>query len=130
VFDIVILLSSARIGISSRSLALKARPVDARRCGAGALDADGLGWRRDHTERLIGRVKGHGVDDLQIVHGRGDRDRRVTELAQNRELKVAVAFALAAAPPIAGDRDGAAGDRVEPRHIRQRHLLCPPVAAR
>ena len=31
----------------------EARPVDARRCGAGALNADRMGWRRDHTERLI-----------------------------------------------------------------------------
>jgi hypothetical protein len=29
-----------------------------------------VGWRRDHTERLTGRVAGHGGDDLQIVHGR------------------------------------------------------------
>jgi hypothetical protein len=27
----------------------EARPVDARRCGVGALNADRLGWRRDHT---------------------------------------------------------------------------------
>jgi hypothetical protein len=32
-----------------------------------------VGWRRDHTERLIGGVAGHGADDLQIVHCRGDR---------------------------------------------------------
>jgi hypothetical protein len=64
-----------------------------------------VGWRRDHTERLIGRIAGHGGDDLQIVHGRGDRHRRVTELAQDGEFQVAVAFAVAAAPPIARDRD-------------------------
>jgi hypothetical protein len=40
----------------------EARPVDARRCDAGALNADRLGWRRDHTERLIGGVAGQGVD--------------------------------------------------------------------
>ena len=67
----------------------KARPVDAGRCGARALDADRMGWRRDHTERLIGWVAGHGVDDLQIVHGRGDRHRRVPssrKMANSRSL--------------------------------------------
>jgi hypothetical protein len=54
-----------------------------------------VGWCRDHTERLIGWVAGHGVDDLQIVHGRGDRHRRVTELAQDGEFQVAVAFVQA-----------------------------------
>ena len=60
---------------------------------------------------------------LQIVHGRGDRHRRVTELAQDGEFQVAVAFALATAPPIARDRDGAADDGIEPRHVREGHLL-------
>ena len=73
-----------------------------------------MGWRRDHTERLIGWIAGHGGDDLQIVHGRGDRHRRVTELAQDGEFQVAVAFALATAPPIARDRDGAADNGAEP----------------
>ncbi len=82
-----------------------------------------IAWGRDHTERLIGWVAGHGVDDLQIVHGRGDRHRRVTELAQDGEFQVAVAFALATAPPIARDRDGAADDGIEPRHVRQGQLL-------
>ena len=82
-----------------------------------------VGWRRDHTERLIGWIAGHGGDDLQIVHGRGDRHRRVTELAQDGEFQVAVAFALATAPPITRDRDGAADNGIEPRHVRQGHLL-------
>jgi hypothetical protein len=81
-----------------------------------------VGSRRDHTERLIGGVAGHGVDDLQIVHGRGDGHRRVTELAQDGEFQVAVAFALATAPPIARDRDGAADNGIEP-HVREGHLL-------
>jgi hypothetical protein len=55
-------------------------------CGAGALDADRVNWRRDHIERLVGWVAGHGVDDLQIVYGRGDGHRRVTELAQDGEF--------------------------------------------
>jgi hypothetical protein len=58
---------------------------------------DRVGWRRDHTERLIGRVAGHGGDDLQIVHGRGDRHRRVTALAQGGEFEIAVALALLSA---------------------------------
>jgi hypothetical protein len=95
-------------------LSAEARPIDTRRCGAGALDADRVGWRRDHTERLIGWIAGHGGDDLQIVHGRGNRHRRVTELAQDGEFQVAVAFAFATTPPIARDRDGAADNGVEP----------------
>ena len=39
------------------------------------------------------------------MHGRGDGHRRVTELAQDGEFKVAVAFALATAPPIAVSLD-------------------------
>ena len=89
------------------------------RCGSGALDADRLGWRRDHTERLIGGVAGHGVDDLQIVHGRRGRRWRMTELAQDGELQVAVALTLATATPIARDRNGAADDGVERGHVRE-----------
>jgi hypothetical protein len=59
-------------------------------------------------ERPIGRVAGHGADDLQIVHGRGNGDRRVTEIAHDGEFQVALAFALTTAPPIARDRDGPA----------------------
>jgi hypothetical protein len=73
------------------------------------LDADRVGWRRDHTERLIGGIAGRRVDDLQIMHGRGDRHWRVTELAQNGEFQVAVAFALARAPPITRDPTWTAG---------------------
>jgi hypothetical protein len=51
---------------------------------------------------------------LGRLHGRGDRHRRVTELAQDGQFQVAVAFALATAPPIARDRDGAADDGIEP----------------
>jgi len=89
-----------------------------------------VGWRRDHTERLIGWVAGHGVDDQQIVHGRGDRHRRVTELAQDGEFQVAVAFALSTAPPIARDRDGAADNGVEPRidQMLKGEFWCLPVA--
>jgi hypothetical protein len=61
---------SAQLGRGPENLGNRA-PANYR-CGAGALDADRVGWRRDHTERLIGWVAGHGVDDLQIVHGRGD----------------------------------------------------------
>ena len=43
-----------------------------------------------------------------------DRHRRVTELAQNGKFQVAVALALATAPPIARDRDGAADNGAEP----------------
>jgi hypothetical protein len=43
-------------------LGAEARPVDAGRCSAGALDADRVGWRRDHAEWLIGRVAGHRGD--------------------------------------------------------------------
>jgi hypothetical protein len=111
-------------------LGAEARPVDARWCGARALDADRAGWRRDHAERLIGGVAGHGVDDLQIVHGRGDGHGRVTELAQDGEFQVAVAFALATATPIARDRDRAADNGIEPRHVREGHLFRPAVAAR
>jgi 5-formyltetrahydrofolate cyclo-ligase len=102
--------------------------VDTRSVEQRAPDADGLGWRRDHTERLIGGVTGHRVHNLQIVHGRGDGHRRVTELAQDGEFQVAVAFALATAPPIARDRGGAADDGVEPRHVREGYLLRPTVA--
>ena len=49
-------------------LRAETRPVDARRCAEEALDADRVGWCRDHTERLIGWVAGHRIDDLQIVH--------------------------------------------------------------
>lgn len=80
------------------------RPVDARRCGAGALDADHMGWCHDHTEW----GKGHGGDDLHIVYGPGNRRRRGTKLAQNGEFQVAGPFALATAPPIARNREGAA----------------------
>jgi len=52
-----------------------------------------------------------------------DRHRRVTELAQNGKFQVAVALALATAPPIARDRDGAADDGVEPRHVYEGYLL-------
>jgi len=96
----------------------------------GALDTDRVGWRRDHTERLIGGVAGHGADDLQIVHCRGDRHRRVTELAQDGEFQVAVAFALATTPLVARDRDRPADDGIQPQHIREGHLLRPAVAAR
>ena len=84
-----------------------------------------IAWvgRRDHTEGLISGVLGHRGDDLQVVHGRGDRHRRVTEFAQDGEFQVAVAFALATAPPIACDRDRAADDGVELRHFREGHLL-------
>src|SRR5438270_1356071 len=75
-------------------LGAEARPVDANRRGAGALDADHMGRSRYHTERPIGGVAGHGVDDLQIVHGRRDRHRRVTELAQDGDFQIAVALAL------------------------------------
>ena len=54
-------------------LSAEARPLDAPGCGAGALDADRVGWCCDHTERLIGGVAGHGVDNLQVVHGGGGR---------------------------------------------------------
>ena len=54
----------------------------------------------------------------------------MTQLAQNGEFQVAVAFALATAPPIARDRDGAADDGVEPRHVHEGYLLRPAVAAR
>ena len=104
-------------------LGAETRPVDARRCVAGALDADRVGWRRDHTERLIGGISRHGVDDVQIVHGRRDSHWRMTELAQDGELQVAIAFALATTPPIARDRDGAADNGAEPRHVREGHLL-------
>ena len=103
-------------------LGAETRPVDAHRCGARSLDADRPGWRRDHTERLIGGVAGHGIDHLQIVDGRGDRHRRVTELAQDGEFQATVAFALTTAPPIGCDRDGAADDGVEARHVREGHL--------
>ena len=82
-----------------------------------------MGWRRDHIERLIGWVAGYRVDDLQIVHGRGDRHWRVTELAQDRKFQVAISFALATAPPITRDRDGASDNGVEPWHVCQGHLL-------
>src|SRR5215468_11110918 len=114
----------------SKVLGAEPRPVNAHRCGAGTLDADRLGWRGDHAERLIGGIAGHGVDDLKIVHSRGDRHRRVTELAQDGEFQVAVAFALATAPTIARDRDRAADDGVEPRHVREGYLLRPAVAVR
>ena len=60
---------------------------------------------------------------MQIVHGRGDRHGRVTELAQNGEFQVAVAFALATAPPIARDRDRTADNGIKPRHLREGYLL-------
>jgi hypothetical protein len=50
-----------------------------------ALDADRVGWRRARTERLIGWAVRHGVDDLQIVHGRGDR---LSPLLTNRPQNV------------------------------------------
>src|SRR5215813_9325385 len=104
-------------------LVAETRPVDARRCSAGALDADRVGWRRDHIERLIGWVAGHRVHDLQIMHRRGDGHWRVTELAQDGEFQVAVAFSLATAPPITRHRDGAADNGVEPWHVCEGHLL-------
>ena len=64
-----------------------------------------------------------GFWPLLAVHGRGDGHRRVTELAQNGEFQVAVAFALATAPPIARDRDRTADDGVEPRHVHKGYLL-------
>ena len=47
----------------------------------------------------------------------------MTELAQDGELQVAIAFALATAAPISRDRHGAADDGVERRHVCERHLL-------
>jgi hypothetical protein len=52
----------------------------------------------------------------------GERQSQV-ELAQDGEFEIAVALALATAPPIARDRDGAAGDGVERRHVREGNLL-------
>jgi hypothetical protein len=52
-----------------------------------------------------------------------EADTRVTELAQDGEFQVAGGFALATAPPIARDRDRAADDDIEPRHVREGHLL-------
>ena len=104
-------------------LGAETRPVDARRCAAEVLDADRVGWRRDHTERLIGGISRHEVDDLQIVHSRRDRHWRMTELAQDGEFQVAIAFALATAAPIARDGDGAADDGVQPRHVREGYFL-------
>jgi hypothetical protein len=82
-----------------------------------------VGWRRYHAERLIGEVAGYGVDDLQIVHGRGDRHRRVTELAEDGEFRVAVAFALATTPPVTRDGDRPTDDRVGPRHVGTKTVM-------
>ena len=47
----------------------------------------------------------------------------MTELAQDGEFRVAVALPLATTPPLARDRDGAADDGVEPRHVREGYRL-------
>ena len=47
----------------------------------------------------------------------------MTELAQDGEFQVAIAFALAAAPSIWRDCDGAADDGVEPRYVREGYIL-------
>ena len=47
----------------------------------------------------------------------------MTELAQDGEFQVAIAFALATAATVARDGDGAADDGVQPRHVREGYFL-------
>jgi hypothetical protein len=72
---------------------------------------------------MIGGVAGYRGDNLQIVYSRADRHRRVPELAQDGEFQIAVTLALPTTPPVARDRNRAADNGIQSRHVRECHLL-------
>jgi len=107
-------------------LLAKIRPHDAPWPVGGTAEDDLVG-RDDVVHREVVLVVGQRlVDDLELVHRRGDDRRGPDEpgLGQQPDLDVGVAGALADAHPLAIDRHRAADDQINGVHVRHGRLRC------